>query len=152
MKNESREYAIEELRAALGELESGKGIARFVGGHGIMSRVFEFGWSDPRLEIDMRLPCERVLSSEETQREDTAKIGASIRLALLLLMMTGEGESVDVGDALRISVWASANANGYSISAKDGGVVDGGDDWTGLVRRLEAALPEGGDGLAVIWP
>ena len=36
-----RADAVEELRAAFAELESGEGLTRFVGGHGIQSRVFE---------------------------------------------------------------------------------------------------------------
>jgi hypothetical protein len=36
------EETIEELRAALAELESGEGLLRFVEGHGLQSRVFAF--------------------------------------------------------------------------------------------------------------
>ena len=46
-----RAEAVEELRVAFAELESGEGLTRFVGGHGIQSRVFEFEWSDPALEF-----------------------------------------------------------------------------------------------------
>ena len=37
-----RAEAVEELRAAFAEIESGEGLTRLVGGHGIQSRVFEF--------------------------------------------------------------------------------------------------------------
>ena len=40
-----REESIAELKAALEELESGEGLSRFVGGHGLMSRMFAFSWS-----------------------------------------------------------------------------------------------------------
>ncbi len=44
-----RAAAAEELRAALAEIESGAGLTRFVGGHGIQSHVFEFAWDEPSL-------------------------------------------------------------------------------------------------------
>ena len=36
-----RAEAVEELRAAFAEIESGEGLTRLVGGHGIQSRVFD---------------------------------------------------------------------------------------------------------------
>ena len=66
MEINTREDAIAELRAALGELESGEGLSRFVGGHGLMSCLFEFQWNEPALEIDFRLPYARVLAEEES--------------------------------------------------------------------------------------
>ena len=65
-----RAAAVDELRAALAELESGEGLMRLVGGHGIQSRVFEFAWDEPTLEISFRIPYGRVLSDEATQKED----------------------------------------------------------------------------------
>ena len=50
MENEmesKRAAAIGELRAALDEIESGAGLTRFLGGHGIQSQVFEFEWDEP---------------------------------------------------------------------------------------------------------
>ena len=89
-----RADAVEELRAAFAELESGEGLTRFVGGHGIQSRVFEFEWSDPALEISFRIPYARVLSDEASQKEDDEEIGAAIRMAILLLSTAGRMESV----------------------------------------------------------
>ncbi|MBR4675947.1 MAG: hypothetical protein IKP00_15925 [Victivallales bacterium] len=37
-----RAAAVEELKAAFSELESGEELTHLVGGHGIQSRVFEF--------------------------------------------------------------------------------------------------------------
>lgn len=62
-------------RIMLGET----GLTRFVGGHGIQSRVFEFARDDPALGIDIRLPYARVLSGEEACREDDAEIGAGAK-------------------------------------------------------------------------
>ena len=59
-----RAEAVEELRAAFAELESGEGLTRFVGGHGLQSRVFEFEWRDPTLDISFRMPYARDLSDE----------------------------------------------------------------------------------------
>ena len=75
---ENRAETIAELNAALAELEGGEGLSLFVGGHGFMSRRFEFSWSEPALEIDFRLPYARVLSDEESQKDGDAEIGAAI--------------------------------------------------------------------------
>lgn len=145
----TRADAIGELRAALAELEGGGDLSRFVGGHGFMSRRFEFEWREPSLEIDFGLPYARVLADEESQKGDDAEIGAAIRMAILL--MTAEGQkSGDEG--LRASVWAGDRGVGYLIYDGEGGIVDSGDDWSGLVHRLESALPGGEEGLSVIWP
>ena len=147
---ETKEETIAALNAALAELEAGEGLSRFDGGHGFMSRRFEFAWHEPALNIDFRLPYARVLSDEESQKDDDAEIGAAIRMALLLL--TVESRKVDDGDGLALSVWADENGVGYSIRDGQGEIVDSGDDWSGLVHRLESALPEGEENLAVIWP
>ena len=76
---------IEELRAALAELESGEGLSRFVEGHGLQSRVFVFSWESEELSIDFVLPCERVLSDEEERALDALRVGSALRLAILLL-------------------------------------------------------------------
>ena len=89
-----RAEAAEELRAAFAELESDEGLTRFVGGHGIQSRVFEFEWSDPALEISFRIPYARVLSDEVSQKEDEEEVGAAIRMAIRILSTAGRMESV----------------------------------------------------------
>ena len=146
---ETRSAAIGELSAALAELEGGEGLSRFVGGHGFMSRRFEFEWREPSLEIDFSLPYARVLADEEAQKDDDAEIGAAIRMAILLL--TVEGQKAGDG-GLRVSVWASDAGTGYSIWDDKGEVVESDDDWSGLVHRLESALPDGEKDLTVIWP
>ena len=147
---ETRKGTIAALNAALEELESGEGLSRFVDGHGLMSRRFEFEWREPKLEIDFRLPYARVLADEESQQDDDAEIGAAIRMAILLL--TVDGEKADDIDGMSLSVWVDENGAGYSIRDAEGEVVDSGDDWSGLVHRLESALPEGEESLSVIWP
>lgn len=147
---ETREETIAELHAALEELESGEGLSRFVGGHGLMSRLFEFRWSEPALEIEFLLPYARVLLDEDEQKEDEAEIGAAIRMAMLLLTVMGtKDESLN---GLVVSVRADDTGAGYSIRDGEGELVDSGDDWTGLVHRLEAAFPDGEESLTVIWP
>ena len=154
MEINTREDAIAELRAALGELESGEGLSRFVGGHGLMSRLFEFQWNEPALEIDFQLPYARILAEEESQNEDDAEVGAAIRMAILLLTVESQKpESQKSGEEyMRVSVWANDRGTGYSIFDEKGEAVDSDDDWSGLVHRLEAALPEGDQDLTVIWP
>ena len=150
MEINAREDAIAELRAALGELESGEGLSRFVGGHGLMSCLFEFQWNEPALEIDFRLPYARVLAEEESQKEDDAEIGAAIRMAILLLTVAAEGKLLFDGEA---ALYVSADEDGasYSIKGRNGEMVDAGDDWASLVERLNAVISDDGD-IQVIWP
>ena len=150
MEINTREDAIAELRAALGELESGEGLSRFVGGHGLMSCLFEFQWNEPALEIDFRLPYARVLAEEESQKEDDAEIGAAIRMAILLLTVAAEGKLLFDGEA---ALFVSADEDGasYSITGPNGEMVDAGDDWASLVERLNAVISDDGD-IQVIWP
>lgn len=149
-ENERREEAIAELQAALAELEGYEGLSRFVVGHGLMSRLFEYEWRSETLEIEFRLPYARVLADEESQAEDAAEIGAALRMAILLLTLEGmKGERLD---GFGMSVWAAEGRNGYAIHDADGNTVDSGDDWSGLVSRLEATLPENSDELSIIWP
>ena len=150
MAVESRDEAIAELQCALGELEGGEGLLHFVGGHGLMSRRFEFKWSEPALEIDFRLPYARVLGDEESQKADDAEVGAAIRMAILLL--TVESQKAECLEGTIVRVWADENGVGYSMMDMEGNTVDSGDDWTGIVGRLEEALPEGAETLSIIWP
>ena len=142
-----RAEAVEELRVAFAELESGEGLTRFVGGHGIQSRVFEFEWSDPALEISFRIPYARVLSDEATQKEDDEEIGAAIRMAILLLTLAGRMESVS-----RIAVSCDDRGTTYAVFASDGELEDSGTDWAPLVKRFEAGLGDASEPLSIIWP
>ena len=144
------EETIEELRAALAELDSGEGLSRFVEGHGLQSRVFAFSWESEGLSIDFELPCERVLSDEEDQALDAARIGAALRMAILLLSVAAEGKLLAEGEA-RISVSADEDGARYAIVGPDGEEIDAGEDWDPLVARLDAALPDGDD-VQIIWP
>ena len=142
-----RTAAIEELRAAFAEIESGVGLTRLVGGHGIQSRVFVFEWREPSLEISFRLPYARVLSDEAAQKDGDAEIGAAIRMAILLLTMAGRMES-----ASRIEVSCSDRSTAYAIYAADGELEDSGTDWAPLVKRFETVLGDGSKPVSVIWP
>ncbi len=142
-----RAEAVEELSAAAAELESGEGLTRFVGGHGIQSRVFEFEWRDASLEISFRLPYGRVLLDEESQKEDDEEIGAAIRMAMLLLATVGRMES-----ASRLEVSCDDRGTTYAVYAADGELEDSGADWAPLVKRLEAEFGNASEPLAIIWP
>ena len=85
MESQKQEETIHELKAALAELESDEGLEMFVEGHGLQSRYFAFSWQADGLEIGYNLPYARVLSDEDSQKLDAARIGAAIRLAILLL-------------------------------------------------------------------
>ena len=143
-----RADAVEELRAAFAELESGEGLTRLVGGHGIQSRVFEFEWSEPALEISFRIPYARVLSDEASQKDDEEEISAAIRMAILLLSTVGRMESVS-----QISVSCDDRSTSYAVYSADGELEDSGGDWAPLVRRLESELGDSStEPLAIIWP
>ena len=141
---------IEELRAALAELESGEGLSRFVEGHGLQSRVFVFSWESEELSIDFVLPCERVLSDEEERALDALRVGSALRLAILLLSAAAEGRLLAEGEA-GLSVSADEDGVRYAVSGPDGGVIDEAEDWDPLVARLDAALPDGDD-VQIFWP
>lgn len=141
---------IEELRAALAELESGEGLSRFVEGHGLQSRVFVFSWESEELSIDFVLPCERVLSDEEERALDALRVGSALRLAILLLSAAAEGRLLTEGEA-GLSVAADEDGVRYAVSGPEGDVIDEAEDWDPLVARLDAALPDGGD-VQIFWP
>ncbi len=152
MESSNPQGMIEELKAAIAELESENGMERFVGGHGLQSRFFVFEWRDERLEIDFRLPYARVLSDEETQAEDAMKVGAAIRLAILLLASCGDGRLLEDGET-KLSVEADGARFHYDVYDADGTVLDSGDDWDALIARLNAApLRDDGGGIQIIWP
>ena len=141
---------INELRAALAELESGEGLSRFVEGHGLQSRVFVFSWESEELSIDFVLPCERVLSDEEERALDALRVGSALRLAILLLSAAAEGRLLAEGEA-GLSVAADEDGVRHAVSGPDGGVIDEAEDWDPLVARLDAALPDGDD-VQIFWP
>ena len=152
MENENdteakRAEAVEELRAAFAEIGSGEGLMRLVGGHGIQSRVFEFEWSDPALEISFRIPYARVLSDEAAQKADDEEIGAAIRMAMLLLTTAGRLESVS-----RIEVSCDDRGTMYAVYGAEGELEDSGADWAPLVKRFEAELGDVSESLSIIWP
>ena len=142
-----RAEAVEELRAAFAEIESGEGLTRLVGGHGIQSRVFEFAWSEPALEISFRIPYARVLSDEASQKDDEEEISAAIRMAILLLSTVGRMESVS-----QISVSCDDRGTTYAVYSADGEVEDSGTDWAPLVKRFETELGDASESLSIIWP
>ena len=142
-----RAEAVEELRAAFAEIESGEGLTRLVGGHGIQSRVFEFEWREASLEISFRIPYGRVLSDEESQKEDDAEIGAAIRMAIILLTMAGRPDA-----AARIEVSCNDRGTTYAVYAADGELEDSGTDWASLVKRLETELGDTPEPVSIIWP
>ena len=141
-----RAEAVEELRAAFAEIESGEGLTRLVGGHGIQSRVFEFEWREASLEISFRLPYGRVLLDEESQKEDNEEIGAAIRMAMLLLA------TVERMESSRLEVSCNDHGTAYAIYGADGELEDSDTDWAPLVKRLEAEFGDALEPLSIIWP
>ena len=142
-----RAEAVEELRAAFAELESGGGLTRFVGGHGIQSRVFEFEWHEETLEISFRLPYERLLQDEASQKEGDEEIAAAMRMAILLLTTAGRMESPS-----RIEVTCNDRGTTYAVYSADGELEDSGTDWAPLVKRFEAEFGDASEPLSIIWP
>ena len=146
-----REEVIGELRMALGELESGNALADFVEGHGLQSWYFVFSWRSDWLSISFRLPYARVLSGEEEVSFDNARIGAAIRMAMLLLSATSAEAILHDGEA-ELSVEAGEFGVRYAVSGPDGEEIDSAEDWQPLIARLENDLPSAGESLHIIWP
>ena len=142
---------IEELHASLAELESGEGLSRFVEGHGLQSRFFAFSWDSDWLSIEYRLPYARVLSGEEEMNFDNARIGAAIRMAILLLSSTSAEALLHDGEAA-LSVEAGESGARYAITDPDGEEIDSADDWQPLISRLENDISSAGESLQIIWP
>ena len=151
MESTKQEETINELKAALAELESEEGLEMFVEGHGLQSRYFAFSWQSDELEIDYNLPYARVLSDEDAQKLDAARIGAAIRLAILLLASSSSGALLHDGEA-SLSVTADESGASYSFVDSDGEVSDSGEEWGPLIARLETDLPAAADDVQVIWP
>ena len=148
---ERRTETAETLRSALGELESGNALSDFVEGHGLQSWHFVFSWRSDWLSISYRLPYARVLSGEEAMSLDNARIGAAIRMAILLLA-SDSGEALLHDGEAELSVEADDLGARYAIMGPDGEEIDSADDWQPLVARLENDLPSAGDSLQIIWP
>ena len=142
-----RAAALAELKAAFTELESGQGLTRLVGGHGIQSRVFEFEWEEPALGIRFRLPYARLFQDEAAQKADDEEIGAAIRMAMLLLTTAEHRESES-----RIEVSCDDRGTMYAVYAADGELEDSGTDWAPLVKRFETDLGDAAEPLSIIWP
>ena len=141
----------QEETTALAELESDDGLEMFVEGHGLQSRYFAFSWQSDELEIDYNLPYARVLSDEDAQKLDAARIGAAIRLAILLLASSSSGALLHDGEA-SLSVTADESGASYSFVDSDGEEVDSGEEWGSLIARLETDLPTAADDVQIIWP
>lgn len=142
---------IDDLTAALAELESNEGLGMFVYGHGLQSRFFAFSWESEGLAIEFHLPYARVLSDEDEQYRDSARIGAAIRMATLLLTVASRGKLLADGEAT-LSVKADEDGVRYSIVDQNGNTIDAGEDWDPLVARLDAALPDIDYDMQIIWP
>ena len=151
MESTKQEETINELKAALAELESDEGLEMFVEGHGLQSRYFAFSWQSDELEIDYNLPYARVLSDEDAQKLDAARIGAAIRLAILLLASSSSGALLHDGETT-LSVTADETGASYSFVDSDGEVSDSGEEWGPLIARLETDLPDADDDVQIIWP
>ncbi len=149
--DEQRTEAAEALHSALAELESGNGLPDFVEGHGLQSRYFAFSWHSDWLSISYRLPYARVLSGEEAMSLDNVRIGAAIRMAMLLLSATSAEAILHDGEA-ELSVEAGESGVRYAITGPDGEEIDFADDWQPLIARLEKDVSSAGESLHIIWP
>ena len=149
--DDRRVEAMEALHSALGELESGNALADFVEGHGLQSWYFVFSWRSDWLSISFRLPYARVLSGEEEVSFDNARIGAAIRMAMLLLSATSAEAILHDGEA-ELSVEAGEFGVRYAVSGPDGEEIDSAEDWQPLIARLENDVASAGESLQIIWP
>ena len=150
----NKDEAVNQLKTAIRELESGEGLTDLTGGHGLQSRTFEFSWTSPTLAISFTMPYARVLDDEEVRQEDDANISAACRLAILLIESDAAGVLLSEGEtAMHVSFDRFAGAY-YHTTDDNGEIIDSGDDWTGLVARFERASQanDGRDAVSIIWP
>lgn len=118
---------------------------------GKLRRYFAFSWQSDGLEIEYNLPYARVLSDEDSQKLDAARIGVAIRLAILLLASSSSGVLLHDGEA-SLSVTADESGASYSIVGTDGEVIDSGEGWEPIIARLEDTLSNEGGDVQIIWP
>lgn len=145
--------ALDRLKTAIREIETGQPLSDLEGGHGIQSRTFEFTWSTPTLEIDLQMPYARVLDSEETQRDDDAAIGAACRLSILLIEADAAGTLLAEGEASMTVTFDRHDGASYRTTGPDGTLLDSADDWAPLAARLETIFQtDSPDALSIIWP
>ena len=90
-------------------------------------------------------------SNEDAQNLDAARVGAAIRLAILLLASSSSGTLLHDG-AASLSMTADDSGASYSIVGTDGEVVDSGEKWEPLIARLGTDLPSAADDFQIIWP
>ena len=145
--------AVNQLKNAIRELESGEGLSALTGGHGLQSRTFEFSWSSPTLTITFSMPYERVLEDDETRQEDDAAIGAACRLAILLIESDAAGSLLSEGESAMSVSFDRLEGASYWTTTDDGEIVDSGSDWSGLVARIERNFHSNdSEPLSIIWP
>ena len=146
MGDDERIAAIADLKVALEELDTDEGLTSFVEGHEMQSLFFVWRWDDERRRMDFHLPYARVLETEEEQQDDNTEIAAAIKMAILLLSL---GDAVEE----RIEIECDDGGTRYSVWTAEGELVDSGDDWRVLVKRIEATIPEDLDSnIVIIWP
>ena len=145
--------ALDRLKTAIREIESGQPLSDLIGGHGIQSRTFEFAWKTSTLEIALQMPYARVLASEETQRDDDAAIGAACRLSILLIEADSAGTLLSEGETAMTVTYDRHDGASYPTTAPDGTLLDTAPDWAPLAARLETIFqPDTPDALSIIWP
>ena len=149
----SKDEAVNQLKTAIRELESGDGLTALTGGHGLQSRTFEFSWSTPTLAISFTMPYDRILDDDESRQADNDNICAACRLAILLIESDAVGSLLAEGEnAMSVSFDRLVGAH-YQTTNTDREIVDSGDEWNGLVTRLARTMQsDGQDAVSIIWP
>ncbi len=149
----SKDEAVNQLKTAIRELESGDGLTFLTGGHGLQSRTFEFSWSTPTLAISLNMPYDRVLEDDETRQTDDTSIGAACRLAILLIESDFAGSLLAEGESAMSVSFDKITGAHYQTTDANGEIVDSGSDWSGLVARFEHAFQTNDlDSVSIIWP
>ena len=111
--------------------------------------MFRFAWEEPALTVDFELPCERILSSQETQTAQEHELNAALRMALLLLLAAKEGTLLGEGEQ-HLSVFHDGETASWRVTDAEGEALDAAEDWSALVARLASSVPE--NSATIIWP
>ena len=147
LNEDVREDTLMRLWNSLSELEAGHELSDFVVGHGFQSRHVEFFWEDESLLLSIYLPYGQVLALEETRKLSEMDLSVALRLALLLLNLSGEGSN-----KLRV-IWNEFGLS-YIFTNSEGELIEWGDDASRLVHmlHLEVGQQKIDDGITVVWP
>lgn len=112
-------------------------------GHGIASWNFRMRVKTASLDIDVVLPCQRVLENEETRKNQAADLRTACSVVFSALRIAAKG----LPDGRRLLVTCDPMLNfSWRVVAADGTVEQEGAEWAELVEALFRLLDDVAEG------